>query len=132
MPPKSSLPVAFCLVIIWASSALAAPGADWPLYRRDVRLTSHSPGKGKLTAPVLRWRAFLGGRPAATRAHDADLDGTDDVLAIEGGSLSARSWSGGVLWKSAPNGAMQAKHGCSFVNANMSQEPLEATQFISP
>jgi len=58
-----------------------------------------------MAAPVLRWRAFLGGSPTGAIGHDADLDGDQDVLSIEGGAISARAWSGTVLWKSAPIGA---------------------------
>ena len=92
----------FALLQATALPLLGAPGPDWPLYRSDLNLTRHNSGKGKLATPVLRWRAFLGGGPVAPRALDANLDGVDDVLAIEGGAVSARGWNGKVLWKTGP------------------------------
>ena len=107
-PPRMVLScVAMALSLATAHPAFAAPGPDWPLYRSDLQLTRHNAGKGKLAAPVLRWRAFLGGRPGAPRALDADLDGIDDVLAIEAGAISARGWNGKVYWKTGPLGATQ-------------------------
>ncbi|GEM_PF-2874991 len=76
----------------------------WQLQRHDSNNSSFTEGKGKITVPALKWRLFLGGSATGLRPLDADLDGYDDVLAIEAGAATARGTDGTVLWRTASLG----------------------------
>ncbi len=78
----------------------------WPQVRHDAQRTSHVAAQGKVDAPAVRWRYFLGGNLGAAKAWDVDLDGRDDVLAVEGGRATARSWHGKLLWSTPALGAI--------------------------
>jgi outer membrane protein assembly factor BamB len=93
--------------LLVASHASAAPlDRFWPQVRHDVRRTNHAPAAGNLGEPGVRWRFFLGGGATGARAWDVDLDGRDEVLAVEGGRVTARSWSGQLSWSTPALGAV--------------------------
>ncbi|MCO4762462.1 MAG: VCBS repeat-containing protein [Myxococcales bacterium] len=86
--------------------AVAAPTErhEWRTLRHDISNSRFTPGKGKLGTPVTRWRVKIGGRARQVVIADSDLDGRDDVLALEAGAIAARTWDGDVLWKTASHG----------------------------
>ena len=102
-------PLNFLATLVATLCALPAGAAwtleQWRMERHDVANSRFSPGTAKLTTPVARFRARVGGGATALAAVDVSLNGTDDLVAIEAGSVSARAWSGTTLWKTAPFGA---------------------------
>ncbi|MCI0333359.1 MAG: PQQ-binding-like beta-propeller repeat protein [Planctomycetes bacterium] len=81
--------------------------ADWPVYRHDTRLSGMSPGKGRITAPVVKWDYFLGVPAAplvttgsAVQADVADLDGngTNERFTLDGNTIRVRDLAGAELW----------------------------------
>lgn len=96
-----------CLGLLWTPVAVAAPlDRFWPQVRHDAARSNHASATGKVAQPGVRWRFFLGGGATGARAWDVNLDGRDEVLAIEGGRVTARSWSGQLAWSTPALGAL--------------------------
>jgi hypothetical protein len=78
---------------------------EWPMPRRDLQLTGHSPAVGAIIEPVVQWRHHLGrGRVANVVVEDVDGDGRMEVLRSEAGRLIATTIEGEQKWTSAVEG----------------------------
>lgn len=99
--------VVACVLTMLLPAGLDAAPLDryWPQARHDAQRSSHVPAAGNLTQPAVRWRFFLGGGVGLAMSLDVDLDGQDEILAIEGGHLTARSPLGKLHWSTPALGA---------------------------
>ena len=108
--PRSWLTLALTLAVPLGALAqdrvAVAPGA-WPMPGHDPRHSAWAPGTGHLDAtPSERWSFYVGGDvgSAASLVADVNNDGVDEVIAIVGGKVVARSLQDAVVWDSPPLG----------------------------
>ncbi len=97
---RGVLGIATCSAALSATGYSAPLDLFWPQFRHDAARSNFSPGTAQLNLPAVKWRFPLGGETVSAHLFDADLDGVDDVISIEGGRVTARRTSGQVLWSS--------------------------------
>jgi outer membrane protein assembly factor BamB len=79
---------------------------DWPMYRRDERLSAHSPLGGAPGAPRLAWRHALGGAHDFVVVDRVTGAGEAELLVVAGGCVICWSWRGERRWKSPALGVV--------------------------
>lgn len=93
------------MLAVWllaAAPALAAESqqaGEWLLPRHDVRQSNFSPGLAQLQQPAVRWRLPVPSALSSLVAADVDLNGTEDLLTLNGGRLAAHTSAGKLLWQ---------------------------------
>jgi hypothetical protein len=100
------MPRVWLLVALAITFAFARPArADWPSARHDAQRTAISKSTSNIGKPAVYWKAYVGGSLGGTDllVADVNLDGSQDIVYVSGGSVVARSGTGQLIWQTPPH-----------------------------
>ncbi len=86
-------------VIFLTGEGMMVNDWEWPMWRRDVQNSGHSPLRGNMNrTPDVLWTYPIGGHASQAQSLDLDGDGLEEVILVSAGRIRAIQASGDAIW----------------------------------